>query len=72
MSGTYTEPGGLGSLSFESSDKVIQSTLGIEMELPYRLDGNKLKVDTALGAVVYTVRDEHTLVGPFGILLVKP
>jgi hypothetical protein len=80
LNGTYTsEPSPLGemgnqSFRFEGS-KVYMSVMGMETELKYSMDGNKIKMEypqSQGGAnMILTLNDDGSISGPMGMKFTK-
>ena len=76
MTGTYT--GGLAEdqvLTFHGNGKATQETAGMEVQLEYEVDGDKIKLhnpDLPGTTLVLTRKDADTLTGgPMGVLAFK-
>lgn len=72
LSGTFEDEMGMSSLTFHRDGKVVQSSslAGVELDMRYELDGDKVRVShaDARGATLVLTRiDEDTLSGPMGI-----
>jgi len=46
VDGTYSDETGITSYRFESGGKVYMSAMGTEMEFPYTVDGNRIKIES--------------------------
>lgn len=65
VSGTYSDESGAMELKFESGGKAIQSTFGIQMEMKYEVDGDKVKLISPQGTLVMTKQADGSIVaGP--------
>ena len=72
LDGTYTDEMGLTSYRFTSGGKVYVSAMGIETELNYRVDGDKVKIGTPQGPnMIFTLLPGGALSGPMGIKFAK-
>ena len=64
-----TNPFGKVSLKFESGGKVYMSVMGVETEMTYEVDGNRVKLISSLGNQILTLREDGSLEGmPMGTL----
>lgn len=70
INGTYADSTGIMELKFEG-DKVTQSTMGIQLEMKYEVDGDKIKVINPQGTLVMTRQSDGSILGPLGIVLTK-
>lgn len=71
LSGEYADKTGAVSYTFESSDKVLMSAIGIETEGRYEVDGNKVKVESNGQNIIFTILEDGSLKTPFGNLKKK-
>ncbi|MBK9219702.1 MAG: hypothetical protein IPO35_15235 [Uliginosibacterium sp.] len=76
LSGTYVMTGGGGfgdsSLTFKSGGKVVQAALGVEIEMSYVIEDEKVKlIGPAGAAIVMQVLPDGNLQGPMGMKYVK-
>jgi hypothetical protein len=72
LDGTYVDGTGLLKYTFKSNGKVYQSAMGVEMELPYIIEGDKIKLPINQGVnMVLTLQADGTIEAPMGILLRK-
>lgn len=69
VSGTYSGAGM--QLEFKSGGKVIQHVLGMEVEMKYEVEDNKVKLLSPGGNLILTLQDDGSIQGPMGIKLVK-
>ncbi len=69
VSGTYTGPGM--NLEFKSGGKVVQTVMGMEVEMKYEVEDNKVKLITPSGNLVLTLQEDGSIKGPMGIRLEK-
>lgn len=69
LSGTYTDEVGFMSFTFERDGRVVQSTLGLEVEMRYQRDGDRIVIENGMGDFVFTRIDADTLEGPLGMRL---
>lgn len=72
LNGTYAYPDGIGQYKFESGGKVTEKTKFAELEMKYEVEGKKVKV-FLMGevAMILTVQDDGSLLGPTGLKLKK-
>lgn len=59
------------SYTFGSNGKVSASTMGMEVEMNYEVDGNKIKLITPQGNMILTLLDDGSIKGPMGLKLTK-
>lgn len=72
LSGTYSDPMGITSYTFQPNGKVEMNAMGASMELKYEVDGNKVKFVLPGGAAqVLTINSDGSISGPGGIKLTK-
>ena len=74
LDGTYSDKMGVIEYKFESSGKVYASAIGMETELEYTVEGNKVKITVPGGKggnQILTLQDDGSLSGPMGITLTK-
>lgn len=75
ISGTYTDPMGISSYTFEPGGKVEMSAMGATVEMHYTVDGNKVKIgltgDSNGPTQVLTIQSDGSIAGPGGIELTK-
>lgn len=72
LSGTYTDPMGISSYTFEPGGKVEMSAMGASVEMPYEVDGNKVRIKLPGGAAqVLTIKPDGSISGPGGVTLTK-
>ena len=72
LDGTYADEYGMMNYTFKSNGKVIQSAIGMEMEMKYEVEGDKVKILMPQGVnMVFTMQDNETIQGPMGIKLKK-
>src|SRR5438093_13367895 len=72
LDGTYTDEMGLTNYRFTSGGKVYMSVMGIETELNYEVDGNKVKIGAPQGGnLIFTLLADGALSGPMGVRLVR-
>lgn len=69
--GTYADEVGFMSFTFHDDGSVVQSTLGVAVEMRYTQDGDRIVIE-APGATLELVRvDERTLEGADGLRLTR-
>jgi outer membrane lipopolysaccharide assembly protein LptE/RlpB len=68
LDGTYADKNGMLSYTFKSNGKTYQSAMGMEVELDYEVDGNKIKLVTPQGNMIMTLLDDGSIESPMGIL----
>jgi hypothetical protein len=72
LDGTYTDEMGLTTYRFTSGGKVYMSVMGIETELNYKVDGDKVKIGAPQGGnLIFTLLADGALSGPMGIRFAK-
>lgn len=72
LDGTYSD--GASSFTFKSNGKMTMSTMGMERELNYEVDGNKIKIgvdQSGNSAFVFTLLDDGSIQGLMGAKLTK-
>lgn len=69
IEGTWSDDSGLSHYTFGRDGKVVQSTLGIDVEMAYRVDGDEVRLQTPMGTQRLTRLDHDTLSGPMGMRL---
>jgi hypothetical protein len=71
LEGTYADEVGFMSFAFRDDGSVVQSTLGVAVEMRYTQDGDRILIE-APGATLELVRvDERTLEGTDGLRLTR-
>lgn len=71
LQGTYADEVGFMSFTFASDGTVVQSTLGLEVEMTYEIVDERVVVTTGVGELELKRLDERTLEGPFGMRLTR-
>ena len=71
LNGIYTDEQEVVEMKFESGGKVYMSTIGMETELEYKIDGDKVKIIMPQGNWILRMQDDGTLNGPMGVLSKK-
>lgn len=72
LSGTYSDPMGVSSYTFQPNGKLEVNAMGATVEMHYELDGNKIKVGIKDGPVqVMTLNPDGSISGPMGVKLTK-
>jgi hypothetical protein len=69
--GTYVDAMGLSSYTFANDNKAYVAVLGIETEVTYEVDGDRVKLMMPEGNMVLHKMDDGTLQGPVGIVYSK-
>lgn len=69
VSGTYVDKQGMVSFDFGSNGKVTQTAMGMETELPYAVEDNKVKLQGPGGVMVLTLQDDGSLATPWGTMV---
>ncbi len=72
LDGTYSD--GFSSYTFKSNGKVSMSVMGIEREMNYEVDANKIKIGvdpSGNSAFVFTLLDDGSIQGLMGVKLTK-
>ncbi len=67
LNGTYSDPLGVTSYTFQSNGKVLRSAIGMEVEQDYALEGNKIKIYANDETMVLTLNEDGSITGPLGI-----
>ena len=70
LDGTYTDKDKMLSYTFKSG-KVIQSVIGVESEMDYKVEDGKVKITSPQGTTVMSILEDGSIQGPMGIKLVK-
>ena len=72
LDGTYIDDSGLLQYSFNSNGMVYQSSMGIEVEMPYTIEGDKIKLPIYQGvSMVLTLLADGSIQSHLGILRKK-
>ena len=72
LSGTYSDPMGVTSYTFQPNGKLEVNTMGATVEMHYEMDGNKIKVGIKDGpAQVWTLNADGSISGSMGMKLTK-
>lgn len=71
LDGTYTDAMELTTYTFSSGGKAYVGIMGIESEMAYEVDGNRVKLITPQGTMVLQLMEDGTLQGPMGIIYSK-
>lgn len=72
LDGTYSDPTGVASYTFEPGGKVEVSVMGATTEMHYEVDGQKVKIGPEGGpAQVMTILKDGSISGPMGVKLTK-
>lgn len=71
LEGTYADGSGSMRYSFNSNGKVSQSLGGMEYEMDYKVEGNKIKIMSGDNAMVMNLLEDGSIQGPMGIKLTK-
>lgn len=69
--GTYVDAIGISSYTFSSGGKVYVGVMGIESEMAYEVDGDRVKLIMPEGNMVLHKMDDGALQGPMGIIYSK-
>ncbi len=69
LEGTYSDPTGVVQFTFQSNGKVVQSTMGARVELPYEIDGKDVRLNAPQGTMLMKINDDGSLEGPMGMTL---
>jgi hypothetical protein len=69
MSGTYENESGLMRYTFSSDGTVVQSAMGVEVEMTYEVVDDRVLLQSPVGELVLKRIDRDTLEGPFGMRL---
>lgn len=68
LTGTYADKDNMLALTFESGGKVLEHSIGPDMELNYEMDGDKVKLQTPQGTMVLTMKNDGSIAGPTGLM----
>lgn len=71
LKGTYSDPMGAMQYTFESGGTVYVSVMGMEQELKYEVDGQRVRIISPQGNQILTLQDDGSLQGPLGLTLTK-
>lgn len=71
IEGTFEDPIGLSRYTFNKNGTALVEMLGVETELEYEVEGDRVKLLTKDGKIILRMRDSKTLEGPMGIVLSK-
>jgi hypothetical protein len=71
IDGTYTDDSGMARYTFHRGGKVSITTMGVEAETNYEVEGQKVKFVGPQGALVMTILEDGSLQGPLGMILRK-
>ena len=71
LDGTYVDGMGLTSYTFKSSGKAYFSALGVENEVSYDIDDDRVKLHKPDGDLILKLQQDGTLQGPLGIVYTK-
>jgi len=72
LDGTYSDQAEMTKYKFESGGNVyVSSVMGVEVELKYKLDGNKIKIGGPEGNLILTLLEDGSIEGPMGVVLTK-
>lgn len=69
IEGSWSDDSGLSHYTFGHDGKVVQSTMGIDVKMTYRTEGNQVRLQTPMGVVRMARLDKDTLSGPMGVQL---
>lgn len=67
LSGTYTDSTGMLSLKFESSQVYVRTPGGM-IQAPYKVEGDKIIIESPQGNLVITRNKDGSLEGPLGTM----
>ena len=71
LEGTYADDVGFMSFTFHGDGRVVHSTLGLEVEMRYERDGDRILVDGPVADMELLRIDADTLEGPLGMRLTR-
>ena len=71
LEGTYTDNVEFMSFTFHPEGRVVQATLGVEVEMIYEDDGETILIKGPAADMELRRIDERTLEGPFGMRLTR-
>lgn len=71
LDGTYADGVGLTRYTFRSDGTVTLRMMGTEVEMPYAVEGDKIKVGPPDNRLVLTRRPDGSLEGPLGVTLTR-
>ena len=69
--GVYEDNIGISHITFHSDGIAYVSAFGIETDVKYDVDKDRLRLHTQPGNLVFKIRDDTTIEGPMGILYTK-
>jgi hypothetical protein len=67
LDGTYADDSGMTRYEFNPSGKVTQTTMGVQMEMHYKVEGKSVKIVTPQATLVLTLLDDGSIQGPMGL-----
>lgn len=72
LSGTYSDPMGVTSYTFQPNGKLEINAMGATMEMHYEVSGKKIRVGIENGPVqVWTINPDGSISGSMGIKLTR-
>jgi hypothetical protein len=71
LEGTYADDVGFMSYTFHDDGRAVQSVLGLEVEMRYEREGDRIVVDGPFADMELVRIDERTLEGPDGMRLTR-
>lgn len=71
LDGKYSDEAALANYTFSPDGKVIMSAMGLQGEMNYAVDGDKVKITTPQGTLVMAILNDGSIRGPMGMTLSK-
>jgi len=71
LEGTYADGVGLTRYTFRGDGTVTMRMMGTEVEVPYEVEGDKVKVGPPDNRLVLTRQPDGSLEGPLGVKLTR-
>ena len=71
LNGTYSDSLGISEYTFKDDGTLLISAMGTEIERPYEVNGDKIKLLGPGGALVLTLLPDGSIRGPLGQILTK-
>ncbi|MCX8518987.1 MAG: hypothetical protein ORN21_02475 [Methylophilaceae bacterium] len=71
LEGVYEDHIGVSHFTFHGDGIAYISAFGIETDVKYDVDKDRLRLHTPQGNIVLRIRDNSTIEGPLGILYTK-
>lgn len=71
LDGTYVDSMGLTSYTFKSGGKAYVGAMGLESEISYEVDDDRIRLTTSGGGIILRLMKDGTLQGPMNIIYTK-